>query len=91
MKLTVVDPANRDGELIAYAASHGTRLRKSEVVRVRWHSAANQASLTQHEFSMVLITEPNGLAQRTNCTPVGPLCDSRDGLLARGGIAKGCG
>jgi hypothetical protein len=34
MKLTVVDAAKRDGELVAYSAAECTRLGKGEVVRV---------------------------------------------------------
>jgi hypothetical protein len=34
MKLAVVDPANRDGELVAYSPSERTRLGEGEVVRI---------------------------------------------------------
>src|SRR2546422_11188848 len=55
MKLAVMDPANRDGELIAHSASKGPRLCKREVVRIRRHSAAHKARLPSHELPMILI------------------------------------
>jgi hypothetical protein len=63
MKLAVVDPADRDNELVAYAASEGSRLGKGEVMRIRWHATAHKAWLPQYEFSVVLVAQANRLAQ----------------------------
>ena len=68
MKLAVVNPAERDGELVAHSASECTRLRKGEVMRIRWHAAAYKARLPQHVFSVVLVAQANRFAQRTHCT-----------------------
>jgi hypothetical protein len=66
MKFTAMGPADRDGELVAHSASHGTRLCKGEVVRVRWHAAAYKTGLPQQEFAVVLIAQANRLAQSTD-------------------------
>jgi hypothetical protein len=63
MKLAVVDPADRDDELIAHSASERTRLGKGEVVRIGWHTAAHEACLPQHEFPVVFIAQANRLTQ----------------------------
>ena len=55
MQLAVVDPADRDDELVAHAPSECTRLRKREVMRIRRHAAADEARLPQNEFPVVLI------------------------------------
>jgi hypothetical protein len=62
MKLAVMDPADRDRELVTHSVSQRTRLRKREVVRIGRHAAAHKARLPQHEFPVVLITQPNRLA-----------------------------
>ena len=49
MKLAVVDPADRDDELVAHPASECPRLGKGEVMRIRRHSAAHKAGLPEHE------------------------------------------
>jgi hypothetical protein len=58
MKLAVGDPADRDDELVAHAASEGAGLCEGEVMRVGRHTAAHEASLAQHESPMVLIVFP---------------------------------
>jgi hypothetical protein len=55
MQLAVVDPADRDNELIAHAASKGAGLGEGEVMRVGRHAAAYEACLSQHEPAVVLI------------------------------------
>ncbi len=62
MKLPVMDPANRDGKLVAHSASECTRLGKGEVMRVRWHATAHQARLPQNEFSVLFIAQANRFA-----------------------------
>src|SRR6516165_8812275 len=63
MKLPVVDPADRDDELVAYATSECAGLCEGEVMGVRGHAAADEAGLPQHESSMVFIPQANRLAQ----------------------------
>jgi hypothetical protein len=63
MKLAVVDPTNRNDELVAHSASEGARLGKGEVMRVGRHTAAHEASLAQHESPMVLIPQANRFSQ----------------------------
>src|SRR5271166_4601398 len=45
MQLAVMDPADRDDELVADPVSKGTRLCKRKVVRIRRHAAAHKARL----------------------------------------------
>ena len=59
MKLAVVDPTNRDGELIADSVSEGTRLHKRQVMRIRRRSAADKACLPGHELPVLLIAQAN--------------------------------
>jgi hypothetical protein len=55
MELAVVDPADRDDELVTHPASERTRLGKGEVMGIRWHAAADKACRPQDEFAVVLI------------------------------------
>ena len=59
MQLAVMDPADRDDELVAHTASECTRLCKREVMRIRRHAAAHKAGLPQHELPVVLIAQAN--------------------------------
>ena len=45
MQLAVMEPADRDDELVAHSPSEGTRLGKREVVRVRRNATAHEAGL----------------------------------------------
>ena len=63
MKLAVVNPADRDDELVAYPTSECARLCEGEVMGVRGYAAADEAGLSQHESSMVFIAQANRLAQ----------------------------
>jgi hypothetical protein len=63
MKLAVVDPADRDDELVAYSASEFAGLCEGEVMRVGGHAAAHEAGLPEHESSMVFIAQANRFAQ----------------------------
>ena len=63
MKFAVMDPTDRNGELVAYSASHGTRLCEGQVVRIRWHAAAHKARLPQNEFPMIFVAQANRFAQ----------------------------
>jgi hypothetical protein len=63
MQLPVMEPADWDDELVAHSASERPRLREGEVMRVGWHTAADEAGLPQHESSVVLIAQANRLAE----------------------------
>ena len=67
MKLAVMNPADRDRELVTHSASKRARLCKREVMRIRRHAAAHKAWLPQHEFPVVLIAQANRFAQSTDC------------------------
>jgi hypothetical protein len=62
----MMHPADRDGELVAYAAPECARLCKGQVVRIRWHAAADKAWLTQYESAVILIAQPNGFTQSSD-------------------------
>jgi hypothetical protein len=62
MKLAVVDPTNRDDELITHPVSECTRLHEREVMRVRRRPAAHKAGLPGHELSVLLIAKANRFA-----------------------------
>ena len=62
MKLAVVDPTNRHGELIADSVSKGTRLHKRQVMRIRRRPAAYKARLPGHELPVLLIAQANRFA-----------------------------
>ena len=63
MQLAMMQPADWDRELVAYSASQCTRLRKSEVMRIRRHAAAHKARLPQNELAVVFIAQANRFAQ----------------------------
>src|SRR5262249_10670011 len=65
MKLAVVDPTNRHGELVAHSVSKRTRLGKREVMRIRRYAAAHKTRLPQDEPPVALITQADGFAQST--------------------------
>lgn len=64
MVVAVVDPAERDGELVAGLASHGARLGEPKMVSVRWASAAHETRLRCNEFEMALVANPARLTDR---------------------------
>ena len=76
----MVDPADWDGELVAYSASECTRLGKGEVMRIRRHAAAHEAGLPQHELPVVLIAQANRLC------PKRPTALLRDRFAAAVGV-----
>ena len=63
MQRPVMQPADRDDELVAHSASEGPRLSEGEVMRVGWHTAAHKSRLPQHESSVVLIAQTNRFAE----------------------------
>ena len=52
MKLSMVDSAEGNGELVANLASHGTCLSKTKVMGVRWGTAADQTGLIPNIFEV---------------------------------------
>ena len=66
MQLAMVGPADRHDELVTYSASESAGLCKGQVMRIGGHSAAHETWLPQHEFSVVLIAQPNRLTQGMN-------------------------
>ena len=64
MELAVVGPADRHDELVACPASECTGLCEGEVMRVGGHAAAHEAGLSEHEASVILITQANRFAHR---------------------------
>src|SRR5215469_13827446 len=67
MKLAVVGPTNRDGELITDSVSECTRLHKREVMRIRWRAATYNARLPGHELPVLLIAQANRFAEGADC------------------------
>src|SRR5262249_25101421 len=66
MKFAVMDPANRDSELIAHSASKRAGLGKREVMRIRRRAAAYKTGLLLHELAVVLIPQADRFAQSTD-------------------------
>jgi hypothetical protein len=67
MKLAVVDPTNRDGELIADPVPECARLHKCEMMRIRRRPAAYKARLPGHELPVLLIAQRTLFAQGADC------------------------
>src|SRR3984893_11343572 len=78
----MVDPADRNDELVAYSASERAGLGKGQVMRIGWHTAAHEARLPQHKFSVVLIAQASRLAQSLDHVPAGLLLGSSRRFLA---------
>jgi hypothetical protein len=75
MQLAMMDPADRNGELVAHASSECTRLHKREVMRIGWDAAAHKAGLPEHEPAVLLIAQSNRFAQSTHCAAAIPFLD----------------
>src|SRR6266566_3552373 len=82
MKLAVMDPANRDSELVAHSVSKRTRLGKREVMRIRRYAAAHKTRLPQHELPVLLISQADGFAQSTDHPAARSLFGPRQIFLA---------
>ena len=68
VELTMMETTNRNRELIADFSSQRSRLGEAKMVRVRRLAAAHDARLLGHEFEVVLVAQPNGLAARVEVT-----------------------
>src|SRR4051794_13342214 len=64
MQFAVVQPANGNGESIAYLAHHRPLLGKLDVMRIGSRGAADEARLRCHEFQVLAITLPHWLADK---------------------------
>jgi hypothetical protein len=51
---TVMDSAERDGELVTDLEPQSARLHEPEMVRIRWFAAADQAGVLGHKPQMRL-------------------------------------
>jgi hypothetical protein len=85
MKLSVMDPANWHGELVAYPPSKGTRLRKREVMRIRWYAATHKTRLPQHELSVIFIAQADRFTQSKGHPSARLLLGNRRRFLVRAG------
>jgi len=63
MQLTVMAPAEGNGELIAHLETNGSGLRKAQVMRVRRLAAADETGLCGHELEVRLVAQPLGLSE----------------------------
>ena len=62
--LTMVTPAQRNGEFIAGLTSQRTALHEAEVVSVRWSPTADQTSMGGDKLHMIPVTNPPRFGQR---------------------------
>ena len=89
MKLAVVDPTNRHGELVAHSVSKRTRLGKREVMRIRRYAAAHKTRLPQDEPPVALITQADGFAQSTDHPDARSFFAPRQSFLAGVRVCSG--
>src|SRR6516162_9902037 len=61
MQLTMMTPAERNGELIAHLQPDGSGLGEAQVMRVGRLTAADETGLCGDELQMRLVAEPLGL------------------------------
>src|SRR2546429_9832337 len=57
MKFAVMDPPNRDGELVPHSLPQRTRFSNRHVMRIRRHFAAHHARLAGHELLVLLLAK----------------------------------
>ena len=88
VQLTVMDPAQRDSELIADFAAERARLSKTQMMRVRWRAPAYQARLAGYVSAMVLVAEANGLDRDSATAGLGFFGTNRGfwGIRRSGGL-----
>ena len=58
----MVQPADWDGEFVADLPPHRALFGKSDVVRIRWGSAADETGLRGHELQMLAVALAHGFA-----------------------------
>jgi hypothetical protein len=91
MQLAVVDPADRDRELVAHAASEGTGLCKGEVMRIRRHAAAHKARLPQNKLPVIFIAQANRFPQSMDRAAPRAVLGSLGSFLARPCVSRAGG
>src|SRR5262249_45902297 len=64
VKLAMMQPAQRHGELVAHLSSHRLPVGKLDVVGIARRAATNQAGLRADKFEMLLVTTAQPLGQR---------------------------
>ena len=69
----MMDPTDRNGELVADLASQGPRLGEAQMVGVGGRSTAYQARLPRHVLAMVLVAQPDGLGRNPAAGGAGPV------------------
>ena len=72
MHLTVVDPAQRDDELVAGLLTECARLSEPEVVRIGGMSTTHETRLQYHEPEMLFVAIPTRLGKSKNAFVDGP-------------------
>ena len=55
-----------DGELVADFEAQGSRLRKPQVMRIGWLTAADETGLRGHKSQMGFVTKPFGFGNGQN-------------------------
>jgi hypothetical protein len=66
VNLTMMTPAERDGELVAHFETEGSGLRKPQVMWIRWLTPADEAGLRGNKPQMGFVTQPFGLGNGQN-------------------------
>jgi hypothetical protein len=61
MQFAVMDPADRNGELVTHTASECAGLGKGEVMRIRWHATAHETGLSEHVLQMIFVPQTDRL------------------------------
>jgi hypothetical protein len=61
MQFAVVQPADRDGVLVAHLAAERARLGEADMMRFGRRSAADDTGLGHDESAMLLVAQANGL------------------------------
>src|ERR1700730_17670643 len=91
MQFAVMNPADRNCELVAHSASECTRLCKGEVMRIRRHAAEHKARLPQENPEVVLIAQANRFAQSTHWAAASPFLGQLGSFLARACVSPAGG
>ena len=64
MQLSMMTPAEGNGELVTHLEANGSGLAEAQVMRVRRLPTTDEAGLRGHELQMRLVAQPLGLGQR---------------------------
>src|SRR5262245_63637562 len=64
MKLPMVSTTKWHGKFIAHLQTHCSRLRKAQMMRIRWLPPAHQTWLRSDEFQMSLVAQALGFGDR---------------------------